>query len=405
MHGHDEHLLQIEEPTEPEGQHFIIENVEEDVKPTSAIKVEHFEAEAEYQIEALDEELLLELSADKPVPKTRSQVWPCSICNINFRTRSLQRNHAREHNKTDERKPKARKMCQLCGLSFATNGWYHHVSPPATNLHNPLQHLQISFQILRAHTENVRFVCDFCGKGYRVKHDLKDHIQTHMDVESRKKFPCAHCSTSLLSKSALKNHEHIFHSNVIEEHPCECGKVFASRMKLYQHRTTVHNKGHYPCPTCTKAYTVKSALQKHIVKNHRKKVPCEVCNKLVAPGMFMNRHLKSHLPPMYKCSFDNCLKEFQSRSALVYHEESRHKTLEVVSCPTCNASCTSARNLKRHIARQHSSFRVQCEVNGCCHTATRKDYLASHYRSHKDIDDKTREILLAKVKQIKVISW
>lgn len=230
-----------------------------------------------------------------------------------------------------------------------------------------------------------------------------------MSVQSRKKYPCAVCNAMLLSKSALKNHEQIFHSDIVEVHPCEvqtCGKVFASRMKLYQHRTTVHMKGHFPCINCEKVYTAKSALQKHIIKNHKTKVPCESCGKLFAPGMFMNKHMKSHGPPQFKCSYEECPKEFHSRSALGYHIESQHQSSGVeVTCPTCNASYNSVRNLNRHIARQHNNYRVQCEIEGCMHTAARKDYLASHYRSHKDIDEPTRNMLLARVKHIKVIPW
>lgn len=238
-----------------------------------------------------------------------------------------------------------------------------------------------------------------------MKHDLKDHIQTHMSVESRKKYPCTVCNAKLLSRSALKNHEQIFHSDVVEVHPCDCGKLFASRMKLYQHNITVHTKGHFPCSSCEKTYTVKSALQKHIVKNHKTKVPCEVCGKTFAPGMFMNKHMKSHGPPQFKCSYNECSKEFHSRSALGYHITSQHNPCATANCPNCGISYNSVRNLNRHIARQHNNFRVQCEVQGCAHTAARKDYLASHYRSHKDIDENTRNILLAKVKDIKVIPW
>lgn len=176
-------------------------------------------------------------------------------------------------------------------------------------------------------------------------------------------------------------------------------------MKLYQHRLTVHMKGHFPCPFCDKAYTVKSALQKHIVKNHKTKVPCEICGKMFAPGMFMNKHMKSHGPPEFRCSFEGCGKEFHSKSSLVYHFDSQHKANVEVTCPTCNATYNSAKNLNRHIARQHSNYRVQCEVEGCSHTSARKDYLAAHYRSHKDIDEDTKNILLAKIKEIKVIPW
>lgn len=176
-------------------------------------------------------------------------------------------------------------------------------------------------------------------------------------------------------------------------------------MKLYQHRTTVHMKGHYPCSQCDKSYTVKNALQKHIIKNHKEKVPCDVCGKHFAPGMFMNRHMKSHGPASYQCKVEGCSKLFHAKSALSYHHETQHMESETVYCTTCNAPYNSVRNLNRHIKRQHNQVRVQCEVAGCTHSSARKDYLSAHYKSHKDIDENMRSSLLAKVKDIKVIPW
>lgn len=341
----------------------------------------------EFQVEALDENFLKQQeNVEMKVRKPTATKVQCTECNENFRSKALLKDHVKnEHKSSEATLKKARKVCQLCGLSFATNGWYHHM--------------------LRAHSTNPRFICDYCNKAFMVKHDLKDHIKTHMNRESRRKYPCASCSAILLSKSALKNHEHIFHSDIVEEHPCEvCHKVFASQMKLYQHRSTVHIKGHFPCKSCSKVYTVKNALQKHVTKHHGVKEECNICGKMIAPGMFMNRHKKSHSEKFF-CNFEGCAKEFQSRSALGYHIESQHKPQVAVNCPTCNAPYNSVRNLNRHIQRQHSNVRVQCEIEGCSHTAARKDYLAAHYRSHKDIDEVTKNALLEKVKEIKEIPW
>lgn len=121
--------------------------------------------------------------------------------------------------------------------------------------------------------------------------------------------------------------------------------------------------------------------------------------------MFMARHLKTHGPPQFKCSYDDCSKAFTCKSWLTTHIETHHQPAVSEVCSICNASYNSARNLKRHIARQHSLYRIQCEVEGCSHTTARKDYLRAHYRSHKDIDEETRNVLLEKVKSIKAISW
>lgn len=176
-------------------------------------------------------------------------------------------------------------------------------------------------------------------------------------------------------------------------------------MKLNQHRLYVHTKGHYPCPECEKVFSQKAILQKHKIRSHSKKEPCVECGKMYAVGMFMRNHMKSHGKPQFKCKVDGCGKEFQARSALLYHKESKHTAPENIKCPSCNTYYTSTRNLNRHILRQHNPYRVPCEIDECTHTAARKDYLVAHYRSHREIDTETRELLIAKVKDLKVIPW
>ena len=67
----------------------------------------------------------------------QSKEWLCALCNKILITKSLLKIHMKDHkssnknhNKSDQSKEKGKrkKMCQLCGLSFAVNGWYHHVS-------------------------------------------------------------------------------------------------------------------------------------------------------------------------------------------------------------------------------------------------------------------------------------
>jgi C2H2-type zinc finger len=116
------------------------------------VKVEKIYEAEELQVEALDEILedvinvKRKPTAHKFTKPKSPETWQCSECNKYFQSRTLLRNHVKnEHKSSETTLKKSRKMCQLCGLSFATNGWYHHM--------------------LRAHTADPRFVCDFCGKG------------------------------------------------------------------------------------------------------------------------------------------------------------------------------------------------------------------------------------------------
>lgn len=126
-------------PAEPEVQELQDELFEWEEHKTS-IKCEAIDDEIVYQIEALDETLLEPPSERKPINlneddgESKIAEWSCSLCKIDFRTRLLLRSHMRKHkdspkDKNYRSKPKnvGRRMCQLCGLSFASNGWYHHV--------------------------------------------------------------------------------------------------------------------------------------------------------------------------------------------------------------------------------------------------------------------------------------
>lgn len=88
----------------------------------------HIEEEIEYQVEALEESLLIELPQNRKSSddlENKNSVW----CDETYSVK-----HQRIANTKSEKGSKknlasdGRRMCQLCGLSFASNGWYHHVS-------------------------------------------------------------------------------------------------------------------------------------------------------------------------------------------------------------------------------------------------------------------------------------
>lgn len=141
-----QHFRQDEEFLEEEI--MIVEEEEEH----SGVKVEVFAKEEEYEIEI---ESSLQAAEDIQSAESKSHLkfiikdvestcskpfkqWQCSICNNgNFKTKSLFQRHMKQHKEPSSdgsanKSKSGRKMCQLCGLSFATNGWYHHVNSLVT---------------------------------------------------------------------------------------------------------------------------------------------------------------------------------------------------------------------------------------------------------------------------------
>lgn len=276
------------------------------------------------------------------------------------------------------------KYCEFCCKTISINGFYHHMK--------------------RKHENNNYVVCDFDGKKFKFKQDLRAHMKTHFSIELRKKYTCKSCDSQFLSMSSLKHHENFFHSEYTEIHPCHsCEKSFSSRMKYLQHNWKVHNNSTFTCDKCNKNYASKSSLDAHINQSHfTDKEPCIICGKFFRPGPLMKSHLLTHDAPQYKCS--ECGKEFFQMKTLnahlLKHFPENHKT-----CSDCGLTFQNEQYLKRHKVL-HSNVKVQCEVANCYSTFSRRDNMIRHYqKKHKNIDAKIRNKFINNAKENNDVPW
>ncbi|KAG5682982.1 hypothetical protein PVAND_012296 [Polypedilum vanderplanki] len=284
------------------------------------------------------------------------------------------------------RKSEKVKVCEVCNQTLAASGLYHHM--------------------MRFHSIDSKYECDYCQKAFSLKNDLITHMKRHLNRESRTKYPCSDCGRELLSQSSLVNHKKLFHSDIIEIHQCEyCPKTFRLRMKLLQHQKLVHQSiGSFCCHICNKTFDVRAYLEKHIENVHGEAKPCNICGKMYKPAS-LKRHMFSHDEKKFKCPYENCEKIYQMKISLKNHIVTHHEVNSSVDCEHCGTNFPSKRHLNRHVQRQHTSEKLQCEVEGCSNLFSRKDYLVEHYKKHKNINDELRNELLARVKKIKIISW
>ncbi|XP_018369814.1 PREDICTED: zinc finger protein 525-like [Trachymyrmex cornetzi] len=139
------------------------------------------------------------------------------------------------------------------------------------------------------HTEDKPYKCETCGKTFRCKKYLRDHMSIH-----RGEKPCL-CE-GFDNEQDLNNHLVTKHSDIDgRSHKCEtCPARFKSLSELKQHIKIHTGKKPHVCEICGKAFTIKSNLSKHSnIHTGKKPHECSICNKRFTQKIGLKRHMKT----------------------------------------------------------------------------------------------------------------
>lgn len=118
------------------------------------------------------------------------------------------------------------------------------------NLSSPHQNAALQHLFIR---KSFRpFKCPHCGKAFRDKDRLEQHLRVHgRDAYS---FSCHICSKSFLSDSSLEDHL-LLHSENRSFSCLLCPETF-ERVELLKEHVEVHSvNGSYTCPSCKKTFS------------------------------------------------------------------------------------------------------------------------------------------------------
>lgn len=101
--------------------------------------------------------------------------------------------------------------------------------------------------------------CEFCGKGYEYRSQLRAHINV-VHASNNKMHQCDICSAMLKSKAALRQHRNR-HTALPKKCP-HCEKVSPNSMALEMHIDHMHKlKSIHKCHLCEKSFKVISSLK------------------------------------------------------------------------------------------------------------------------------------------------
>ena len=104
------------------------------------------------------------------------------------------------------------------------------------------------------------------------------------------------------------------------------------------------------CPTCTKKFSNKSSLNKHIATVHEKSETfvCDSCTKTFTRKADMKKHISAVHLKIKDLKCPTCDRKFALKHHLKEHIEIVHEEKKPYKCTTCEKSFGIKKNLKRH---------------------------------------------------------
>lgn len=118
--------------------------------------------------------------------ETANRPFSCNLCNENFKTAYVLKNHILAH---DKKRPSV--LCQYCGKAYKSSGSLH------------------------VHTQNIHhgrtFACTWpeCQRRFTQKAHQESHLRRHV---GDRPFKCEKCCDSFYDRRDLRNHMHSFHT-------------------------------------------------------------------------------------------------------------------------------------------------------------------------------------------------
>lgn len=259
--------------------------------------------------------------------------FKCLLCEKIYRKKKSLMCHSQHHHPG---------QCPLCGL-------YYGLTASEKGEHNKMHHFK-----------EHPFICEECGESFKRNQQFQRHLETHkkkisIPKENQKNVKkCDICSTEFKSNKCFE--KHILDGHKTEGYMCDrCGSHFKDKYSLQQHNFKVHKKELH-CPQCSKKFTYKSNLDRHILLHteHKKSYICEKCGS----AYFTPMALKEHFIYAHKFSKDFgchiCKKSFAAKRSLQRHQIV-HSDERPYNCSLCSRSFKIKSNLVRHKHLTHNA--------------------------------------------------
>ncbi|NXC28158.1 PRD10 protein, partial [Campylorhamphus procurvoides] len=181
---------------------------------------------------------------------------------------------------------------------------------------------------MKFHMDQKTYSCIFCPESFDRLDLLKDHVAVHV---SDGYFTCPTCKKRFPDFIQVKKHVRSFHSEKIYQ--CtECDKAFCRPDKLRLHMLRHSDRKDFLCSTCGKQFKRKDKLREHMQRMHNPEREAKKADRISRSKTFKPRIASTDYESfMFKCRL--CMMGFRRRGMLVNHLSKRHPDMKIEEVP------------------------------------------------------------------------
>ncbi|XP_075047798.1 zinc finger protein 574-like [Mixophyes fleayi] len=188
------------------------------------------------------------------------------------------------------------------------------------------------------------FKCPQCSKGFSSRVKMVQHRRSVHAME--RKHKCGVCGNHFKKPVHLRNHMRT-HTGERPFQCTDCGKTFGSLANMTRHHRTHTGEKPYKCEICGLCFTQSSNLQQHrALHTGSSPFPCNICGLEFGRASKLALHHFGHTGVLpYKCT--DCGKTFLRKKLMQLHKL-EHQGKILIYCKDCGVVFAEESQLSEH---------------------------------------------------------